>query len=58
MIEKSAFSRGNKIIVCGVRDGDAFRAKKYSKTPYHLVEQIIEVNPDGTMFTRSRGEQE
>ena len=58
VIEKSAFSRGNKIIVCGVRDGDAFRAKKYSKTPYHLVEQIIEVNPDGTMFTRSRGEQE
>jgi DNA polymerase-3 subunit alpha len=58
VIEKSMFSRGNKIIVCGVRDGDAFRAKKYSKTPYHLVEQIIEVRPDGTMITRSRGEQE
>ena len=58
VIEKSMFSRGNKIIVIGVRDGDAFRAKKYSKTPYHLVEQIVEVNPDGTMITRSRTDQE
>ena len=58
VIEKSMFSRGNKIIVIGVRDGDAFRAKKYSKTPYHLVEQIVEINPDGTMITRSRTDQE
>ena len=58
VIEKSMFSRGNKIIVIGVRDGDAFRAKKYSKTPFHLVEQIVEVNQDGTMFTRSRNDQE
>ena len=57
VIEKSMFSRGNKIIVIGVRDGDAFRAKKYSKTPFHLVEQIVEVNKDGTMITRSRGEE-
>ena len=57
VIEKSTFSRGNKIIVIGVRDGDAFRAKKYSKTPYHLVEQIVEVHDDGTMITRSRQEQ-
>jgi DNA polymerase-3 subunit alpha len=58
VIEKSMFSRGNKIIVIGVRDGDAFRSKKYSKTPYHLVEQIAEVYDDGTMLTRCRGEQE
>ena len=58
VIEKSMFSRGNKIIVIGVRDGDSFRAKKYSKTPYHLVEQIVDVNPDGTMITRSRTDQE
>lgn len=57
VIEKSMFSRGNKIIVCGLRDGDAFRAKKYSKTPYHLVEQIVEVHDDGTMITRSRQDQ-
>jgi DNA polymerase-3 subunit alpha len=58
VIEKSMFSRGNKIIVCGVRDGDSFRAKKYSRTPYHLVEQIVEVYPDGTMTTRNRAGQE
>ena len=58
VIEKSMFSRGNKIIVIGVRDGDSFRAKKYSRTPYHLVEQIVEVRNDGTMITRSRGEQD
>ena len=58
VIEKSMFSRGNKIIVIGVRDGDSFRAKKYSKTPFHLVEQIVEVNNDGTMITRSRADQE
>ena len=58
VIEKSMFSRGNKIIVIGVRDGDAFRAKKYSRTPFHLVEQIVEVHDDGTMITRSRGEQD
>ena len=58
VIEKSMFSRGNKIIVIGVRDGDSFRAKKYSRTPYHLVEQIVEVREDGTMIARSRGEQD
>jgi DNA polymerase-3 subunit alpha len=58
VIEKSMFSRGNKIIVIGVRDGDSFRAKKYSRTPFHLVEQIVEVHDDGTMITRSRGEQD
>ena len=58
VIEKSMFSRGNKIVVIGVRDGDSFRAKKYNRTPYHLIEQIVEVHNDGTMITRSRGEQD
>ena len=57
VIEKSMFSRGNKIIVCGVRDGDSFRAKKYSKTPYHLVEQIIDVTETGHITTHVRGEE-
>jgi DNA polymerase-3 subunit alpha len=38
---KSEFARGNKIVVIGVKDGEnEFRAKKYSKTPYHLIETI------------------
>ena len=57
VIEKSMFSRGNKIIVCGVRDGDSFRAKKYSKTPWHLVEQITSVDEWGQITTHSRGEE-
>ena len=57
VIEKSMFSRGNKIIVSGVRDGDSFRAKKYSKTSWSLVEQIVSVNDDGTIITHARGEE-
>lgn len=58
VIEKSMFTRGNKIIVCGIREGDAFIAKKYSRTPYHLIEQIVEVHDDGSLITHNRFEQE
>ena len=57
VIEKSMFSRGNKIIVSGVRDGDSFRAKKYSKTSWHLVEQITDVNEWGQITIHARGEE-
>ena len=40
VIRKSEFSRGNKIIVCGIKQDNMFVAKKYSNTPYHLVETI------------------
>ena len=46
VIEKSWFSRGNKIIVTGIRRDDIFLAKKYSQTPYHLVELIENVEGD------------
>ena len=54
VIEKSWFSRGNKIIVTGIRREDSFIAKKYSRTPYHLVELITDINQDGSI--RVRGE--
>ena len=57
VIEKSMFSRGNKIIVSGVRDGDSFRAKKYSKTSWHLVEQITGVSENGQILVHARGEE-
>ena len=57
VIEKSMFSRGNKIIVSGVRDGDSFRAKKYNKTPWHLVEQIVDVDDYGMITTHARGDE-
>lgn len=56
VIRKSEFARGNKIIVCGVRDGDGFRAKKYSHTPFHLVETIEYINNDGTIETFNRND--
>lgn len=60
VIEKSFFARGSKIIVTGIRRGDTFLAKKYAKTPWHLVEKIVEVNPDGSLVLQSSryGEEE
>ena len=52
VIEKSWFSRGRKIIVTGIRQEDGFLAKKYSRTPFHLVELIENINDDGTIETR------
>ena len=52
VIERSWFSRGNKIIVTGIRIEDSFIAKKYSRTPYHLVELIENINSDGSIEVR------
>lgn len=52
VIEKSWLSRGNKIIVTGIKQSDGFLAKKYNRTPYHLVELISEVREDGSLITR------
>jgi DNA polymerase-3 subunit alpha len=51
VIEKSWFQRGNKIVVTGIRREDSFLAKKYNRTPYHLVELITQINEDGTIET-------
>ena len=52
VIEKSWLARGNKIIVTGIKQSDGFLAKKYNKTPYHLVELITEVTEDGHLYTK------
>ena len=57
VIEKSCFSRGNKIIVTGIRRGDSFYGKKYAKTPYHLVENIINID-DGELIITNRRDEE
>ena len=51
VIEKSWLSRGNKIIVTGMRRENMFIAKKYKNTPYHLVELITEIAEDGSIKT-------
>lgn len=55
--EKSCFTRGNKIVVTGIREGDAFIAKKYKTTPFRRIEIISEVHDDGTIETRTREEE-
>lgn len=41
VLRRSEFSRGNKIVITGVRDGDnEFRAKVYKNTPFHHIETI------------------
>lgn len=52
VIEKSLFTRGNKIIVTGIRREDSFIGKKYSKTPFHLIEQITEIQPNGELIIK------
>ena len=52
VIEKSWLSRGNKIIVTGIKQSDGFLAKKYKNTPHHLVELITDIREDGTILTR------
>lgn len=55
VIEKSMFTRGNKIIVYGMRRGDNFFAKKYKNSPVaHHFTQIVKVNDDGTIVTKDR----
>ncbi len=50
VLEKSWFSRGNKIIVSGIKKENMFIAKKYAKTPFHLIELIKEIRSDGSVY--------
>ncbi len=51
--EKSWLSRGNKIIVTGIRREDNFIAKKYKNTPHHLVELITSIDEKGYIKTQT-----
>lgn len=57
VIEKSIFSRGNKIIITGIRRENEFVAKTYRNTPYHSVERITDIKSDGTVISCPRIEQ-
>ena len=54
IIRKSDFSRGNKLIITGIRRDESFHGKKYKSTPYHLVDLIQEINEDGTLIINNR----
>ena len=54
VIEKSMFSRGNKVIITGIPDGENnFRCKTYKNTPFHSVERIEILNGKIEFFNRS-----
>lgn len=52
IIEKSWLARGNRIIVSGIRREDSFIAKKYSRTPWHLIELITNIDDEGFIRTQ------
>ena len=47
VIEKSFFTRGNKIIVTGIKRDDTFVPKKYKNTKYPLFERIDKIDDNG-----------
>lgn len=50
VVEKSLFTRGNKIIVNGMRRGEnVFVAKKYASDKGHTFMKITKVNDDGSV---------
>lgn len=53
-IEKSWFSRGTLLAICGYRFGETFKPKKYSHSTYqHTVMKILEVTKDGELLIQT-----
>lgn len=52
IIEQSWFKRGSLLIFNGIRTEDSFLAKKYTKTPYSLVEKITYITEDKKLVTQ------
>ena len=44
VLEKSWFTRGTKILVCGFRREDTFVAKTYKSTKTHQLYKILDIN--------------
>lgn len=58
VLRKSEFTRGNKIIITGVRDGEnEFRAKVYKNTPFHHIETISEIDGENILIDNRNDEE-
>jgi DNA polymerase-3 subunit alpha len=57
VIEKSTFTRGNKIIVTGIRQEESFVAKVYKTTPWHRVEQITGIENGRLVIKTERADE-
>lgn len=54
VIENSWFKRGNKVLVCGFRNEDIFKAHRYQDSIFsHTVNLITKINDDGTLEIKS-----
>ena len=51
--EKSWFTRGNKLIITGIKRDDAFIPKKYKNTSYPLFEKINAIDEKGFIINSS-----
>jgi len=56
--ERSVFTRGNKIIVTGIKQEDSFVAKVYHATPWHRIEQIVGIDGERLVIQAERAEGE
>ena len=50
VLEKSWFTRGEKLIIAGVKKENSFILKKYKNTSYPLIEKIIDMNEQGLIL--------
>ena len=53
VIEKSWFTRGNKLLVMGMRRDDTFQLKKYKNTPGEVIQLITDINDEGLLTLQS-----
>ena len=56
VIEKSWFSRGNKIIISGIKQEGMFIGKKYKSNDWHLVELITKIEDNGEIRVKRERE--
>ena len=54
-IEKSWFSKGTKLLLCGYRLGDEFKLKVYKNHPYGQM--IYKINEVGLLTSKRKGEE-
>ena len=50
VLEKSWFTRGNKLLITGIRRGDSYIPKKYKNSEYsHVIELIDKIDDNGDL---------
>ena len=61
VLEKSWFTKGNLLMIQGIRRGNDFVPKKSKTSAYPIISKINEINDDGFLtlqFEREGGEEE